>query len=192
MGGPPGGGAGAPPGGGAGAGGGYAGAQAKMGAQQACTKRPCAAALLGDVGRTTVAGRDEQAGTDLPIGENIYGPYEAGFGTQQDGILAGLGCNPGSKGHVEGGIDTHTADMMLGAQCEIEIPRWENGVYNFFAMWSVLIVSWSSSDDTTSSGLVDEDMSNEYESCRSSKKSHPPPHRPHSDVLHIMSNSGSR
>ena len=126
IGGPMGGGGGDP---GAG-GGGYAAAQAKMGAQQACTKRPCAAALLGDVGRTTVAGRDDQAAKDLPVWENIYGPYEAGFGTQQDNILAQLGCNPGSKGHVEGGIDTHTADMMLGAQCEIEIPRWENGMYD--------------------------------------------------------------
>ena len=92
------------------------------------TETPAAAALLGDVALTTVKGScatcQWAANGIFPIGENIYGPYEAGFGTQQNGILAGLGCggNPaGSLGHLPGGIDTKTAEAMLAHQCSIQL-----------------------------------------------------------------------
>jgi len=67
------------------------------------------------------------SGACFEVNEDIYGPFEAGFGSQQDGILAGLGCNPGSLGHVQGGIDTRTAEAMVSWQCKIELPRFEQG-----------------------------------------------------------------
>ena len=57
----------------------------------ACSALPCAASLLGDVGFTTTTGTFNTV--TLPVGENIYGPFEAGFTTMQDDILAGLGAH---------------------------------------------------------------------------------------------------
>ena len=94
-----------------------------------CTTTPCAAPLFGDVALTTVAGTDARTGRTVPVGENIYGPFEAGFSDQQDNILAGLGCNPGSKGHVPGGIDTWTAEQMVAHQCGVTLPRIEGNSY---------------------------------------------------------------
>ena len=65
-----------------------------------CPQPPCAAALLGDVGLTTAGGTDARSNKVFLPGENIFGPFEAGFSSQQDNILSGLGCNPGSLGHV--------------------------------------------------------------------------------------------
>ena len=85
-----------PPGGGAPAGGG-APPGGDTPSSPACSgNNPCPASLLGDVGLTTVTGTDERTSKSFPVGENIYGPFEAGFTSQQDGILAGLGCNPGA------------------------------------------------------------------------------------------------
>jgi hypothetical protein len=56
-------------------------------------------------------------------GENIYGPFEAGFGTQQDSILESLGCAQGSLGHVSGGIDTRLAEQLVAFQCSVALPR---------------------------------------------------------------------
>ena len=47
----------------------------------------------------------------------------------QDNILAGLGCSPGSLGHVTGGIDTHTAEQMVAHQCGVALPRYEGERY---------------------------------------------------------------
>jgi hypothetical protein len=47
----------------------------------------------------------------------------------QDNILAGLGCSPGSLGHVAGGIDTHTAEQMVAHQCGVTLPRYEGARY---------------------------------------------------------------
>ena len=44
---------------------------------------PCPAALLGDVALTTASGTDSRSGTTFDVGENVYGPFEAGFSTQQ-------------------------------------------------------------------------------------------------------------
>ena len=95
----------------------------------ACTSPPCAASLLGDVGLTTATGTDSRSGKTFAAGENIYGPFEAGFASQQDSILAGLGCNPGSLGHVAGGIDTWTAEQMVAHQCSVTLPRVEGNSY---------------------------------------------------------------
>lgn len=90
---------------------------------------PHAAAMLGDVGLTTVSGTVTRTGQVLPVGENIFGPFEAGFGTQQDNILQGLGCSSGSLGHIAGGIDTKTAEEMVAFQCSITLPRVEGNQY---------------------------------------------------------------
>merc|ERR1712176_349875 len=79
--------------------------------------------MLGDVGKTTVGGMDARTKTSFSAGENIYGPFEAGFGSQQDFILEALGCAQGSLGHVAGGIDTQTAEQMVAHQCDILLPR---------------------------------------------------------------------
>ena len=68
-----------------------------------CASHPCKiskASRLGDVGTTTVGGTDERTGTTFLAGENIYGPFEAGFGERQDSILRGLGCTDPSDGCV--------------------------------------------------------------------------------------------
>ena len=97
---------------------------------------------LGAVAVTTVAVSQEDIDNGLfvaaregattnrgQVGENIFGPFEAGFTARQNGILESLGCEDGSLGHVAGGIDTHTAEQMVAAQCDITLPRWENGQY---------------------------------------------------------------
>jgi len=103
------------PGGGANAGG--------PGGTTTCSGQPCAAPLLNDVALTTASGTNARTGKNFVAGENIYGPFEAGFGTQQNGILEGLGCSDGSLGHVPGGIDTHTAEQMVAQGCSITLPR---------------------------------------------------------------------
>ena len=105
------------------------GGQQGGGGQGGCATPPCAAPLLGDVGLTTATGTDARSGRTFTAGENIYGPFEAGFSTQQDGILSRLGCNPGSLGHVDGGIDTYTAEQMVAHQCGVTLPRVEGNDY---------------------------------------------------------------
>lgn len=95
-----------------------------------CSGSPCPASLLGDVGTTTVAGTDARTGDNFPIGENIYGPFEAGFASQQDNNLAALGCSTPSDGYLIGGIDTNTAEQMVAHQCSITLPRVENAGAN--------------------------------------------------------------
>eukprot|EP00931_Biecheleriopsis_adriatica_P066129 TRINITY_DN40535_c0_g1_i1.p1 TRINITY_DN40535_c0_g1~~TRINITY_DN40535_c0_g1_i1.p1 ORF type:complete len:386 (-),score=58.11 TRINITY_DN40535_c0_g1_i1:38-1195(-) len=94
-----------------------------------CSDPPCPASLLGDVALTTVTGTDSRSGITFQAGENIYGPFEAGFSSQQDSILEGLGCSQGSLGHVAGGIDTNTAEQMVAQQCSITLPREEGNSY---------------------------------------------------------------
>ena len=66
-----------------------------------------AAALLGNVGSTTVgkaASSTLYTQVTINAGDDVYGPFEAGFSSQQDNILAAMGCSTG-KGYVPGGID---------------------------------------------------------------------------------------
>jgi len=107
------------------------------GKTKAVTKTPAAAALLGDVATTTVVGKCAKCpfakSGVFPVGENIYGPYEAGFTEKQDFILAGLGCGgspEGSLGRLDGGIDTALAEKMVEHQCNVTLPRTDsNGNY---------------------------------------------------------------
>ena len=87
------------------------------------------AALLGDVGFTTVQGTDARTGNTFAAGENIFGPFEAGFSSQQDDILVMLGCANPVDGYIPGGIDTETAEQMVAAGCGITLPREEDGNY---------------------------------------------------------------
>jgi len=82
-----------------------------------------AAAMLGDVALTTATGTNARTGTHFNVGENIYGPFEAGFGSAQSTILMSLGCSTGSLGYVAGGIDVYTAEQMVASQCSIVLPR---------------------------------------------------------------------
>jgi hypothetical protein len=113
--------------GGGGGGGGAPAGNTGGGATSASSSH--AASLLGDVARTTVTGTDTRSGKTFPVGENIYGPFEAGFTSQQNFILEGLGCADGNDGHVAGGIDTATAEQMVAAQCGITLPRVEGNSY---------------------------------------------------------------
>ena len=101
--------------------------------------------MLGNVGSTTVESRAACAGVaggsslaaagtpgcrtwDGSVkypGENIFGPFEAGFGSQQSFILTWLGCSNAADGYVEGGIDTLTAESMVAYSCGVELPRYD-------------------------------------------------------------------
>jgi hypothetical protein len=73
-----------------------------------------------------VSGTDARTSATFPVGENVYGPFEAGFSAQQNQILESLGCAQGSLGWVAGGIDTRLAEQMVAFQCGITLPRTEN------------------------------------------------------------------
>ena len=85
----------------------------------ACDALPCPASLLGDVALTTVTGTGND-GTVFKVGENIYGPFEAGFGETQANILKTLGCTDANvkDAYLEGGIDTHLSEQMVAAACK--------------------------------------------------------------------------
>ena len=64
-----------------------------------CSSPPCAAPLLGDVGCTSVAGMETynhemlSIGDTISSGAHIFGPFEAGFTSQQDNIISTWGCS---------------------------------------------------------------------------------------------------
>lgn len=91
-----------------------------------CPNPPCGASLLGDVATTSVTGTDARSSNTFAMHENIYGPFEAGFSSQQDNILSALGCSDPLDGYVDGGIDTHTAEQMVAKACGVTLPRIEN------------------------------------------------------------------
>ena len=89
---------------------------------------PHAGAMLGRVGGTTVAtiaGKEDMTTSDGAADQDIYGPFEAGFTSAQDFILEALGCAAPSDGYVPGGIDTVTAESMVGYACGVELPRYD-------------------------------------------------------------------
>ena len=100
------------------------------------------AGLLGDVALTVVSGFATQAngadvgtaGATRNVGENIYGPFEAGFGTKQNMVITGqLGCNKGtSLCYSEGGTDVTIAEKICAYNCNITLPRTEGGKYYGF------------------------------------------------------------
>lgn len=84
--------------------------------------------LLGRIATTVVPGTVEypQLQSLIPIGSDIFGPFEAGFSTERQGnILSDLGCSVPVD--VPGGIDTHTAEQMIAYVCNVTLPRFENG-----------------------------------------------------------------
>jgi hypothetical protein len=98
--------------------------------------------MLGSVAFTTVA--VSQVDTDsgwfsrpfnsrvtgtAEIGEDIFGPFEASFTSQQDSVVSSLGCAGPADGYLDGGIDTYTAEQMLATSCNITLPRNEGNKY---------------------------------------------------------------
>jgi hypothetical protein len=85
--------------------------------------------LLGDVALTTISGTTVYADGQttgqtktLPVGENVYGPFEAGFSTQQDNVITnGLGCSTPSLCYSDGGIDTALSEALCAFQCSITL-----------------------------------------------------------------------
>lgn len=95
-----------------------------------CSSPPCAAPLLGDVGCTTVSGVEKykhemlNVGSEIASNAHIFGPFEAGFGTQQAQIIQNWGCTDPSVAYdSEGGTDIGTAESKVSKACNVELPR---------------------------------------------------------------------
>jgi len=95
-----------------------------------CSSPPCAAAKLGDVGCTTVSGTEQykheliRAGGTVASNAHIFGPFEAGFTSQQASIISNWGCSdPSVVYDSEGGKDIGIAEAHVAHMCNIEFPR---------------------------------------------------------------------
>eukprot|EP00930_Biecheleria_cincta_P076112 TRINITY_DN6331_c0_g1_i2.p1 TRINITY_DN6331_c0_g1~~TRINITY_DN6331_c0_g1_i2.p1 ORF type:complete len:399 (-),score=30.46 TRINITY_DN6331_c0_g1_i2:310-1446(-) len=95
-----------------------------------CSSPPCAAALLGDVGCTTVSGTETlkhelvAAGGTISSNAHIYGPFEAGFTSKQDSIIKNWGCStPSVVYDADGGKDINVAEKFVAHACNIQFPR---------------------------------------------------------------------
>jgi len=95
-----------------------------------CASPPCAAKIYGDVGCTTVSGVTlynhelTTKGQTIASNAHIYGPFEAGFGSQQYSIIEGWGCtNPPDVYDSAGGLDLQIAEQKVAKVCNIELPR---------------------------------------------------------------------
>ena len=96
-----------------------------------------ASMLEGDVARTVVAGEVAQLQTTgqpgaVESGASIFGPFEAGFGPQQDFLIEGFGCDTPSACYSAGGMDTQVAEAFCAKACGLTMPRWDDGVYVAF------------------------------------------------------------
>jgi hypothetical protein len=87
------------------------------------------ASMLGSVGKTTVAGTDPYSGIYFPANTIIAGPFEAGFDSAIDTLLAWLGCSPASKGYLVGGIDTAASVLAVSYQCGVSLPSISSTLY---------------------------------------------------------------
>ena len=101
-----------------------------------CASPPCAIALLGDVGCTTVAGTETykheliEAGGQVPSNSHIHGPFEAGFTATQKTIIENWGCADASVAYdPAGGKDISIAEAILAHACNIVFPRIEGTTY---------------------------------------------------------------
>lgn len=95
-----------------------------------CSKPPCAAALRGDVGCSTVAGVETYShellkkGDSIPKDAHIFGPFEAGFGVMQKSIIEGWGCSDATVVYDDaGGLDIDIAEKKAAYKCGIQLPR---------------------------------------------------------------------
>ena len=106
-------------------------------------KLQSAVPTVGNAGLTTVVATTPMTGngqgwsiqsTSLPVGTSIFGPFEAGFGAQQDGVIQQqFGCSNPSKCYSDGGWDTRLAQGACAGACGVALPRWESGRYYGFA-----------------------------------------------------------
>jgi len=108
-----------------------------------------AAALLGTIALTTVAGADPYSGINFPVGTTIAGPFEAGFDSMIDTLLSWLGCSPASKGYLVGGTNTQVATEAVAYQCGTTLPEVSGGVFKSL-MWSMGVHSPPDSAGCTS------------------------------------------
>ena len=90
-----------------------------------CNSPPCAASLLGDVGLTTATGMIRVPASRSPPAKIFTAHSRLASTASRTVFPEGLGCSPGSKGHVSGGIDTFTAEQMVAYQCGVTLPRVE-------------------------------------------------------------------
>ena len=117
----------AQPGGGPGGGGG-----ASACANPTQTSNPQAASLRGDVGCTTSASPaltysheiSETVGGTIATNAHIYGPFDAGFSSSQDGLISNWGCSPTSLAYdATGGLDLGYEHAKLAVVCGVTLPR---------------------------------------------------------------------
>jgi len=101
-----------------------------------CDSPPCAASLLQDDGCTTVDGTATytheliSAGGTIPSGSHIYGPFEAGFTSDQSSIISAWGCSdPSVTYDSEGGQDLGLATSHVAYLCDIDFPRIDGNTY---------------------------------------------------------------
>jgi hypothetical protein len=76
-----------------------------------------AAPLLNDVAFTTVVCPGTSGG-ERPVGEDIFGPFEAGFSSQQETTSSRKsGVQRVKATSMAGGIDTGTSDLIVARDC---------------------------------------------------------------------------
>ncbi|KAK3286003.1 hypothetical protein CYMTET_6411 [Cymbomonas tetramitiformis] len=105
-------------------------------ANPSCPSPPCAASYLGDVGCTTVAGAEVydhellKEGDIIAANSHIFGPFEAGFTSNQDFIIEDWGCSdPSVVYDAVGGRDIRIATLEVAEKCNVEFPRIEGNTY---------------------------------------------------------------
>jgi len=95
-----------------------------------CSSTPCAAELLGDVGCTRLSGiaaynhELTKKGGTIATNAHIFGPFEAGFSTQQKMIIENWGCKDATVAYdTVGGTDIAIAELRVSYLCKIKLPR---------------------------------------------------------------------
>ena len=88
---------------------------------------PWSAPVYGAIGETFAQGRDLD-GMVHPANTEIFGPFLTAISSKQNAeLLAWLGC-PAGVGSVPAGVDSSTAEQVIAAQCNLQLPRiTENG-----------------------------------------------------------------
>jgi len=70
------------------------------------------------------------AGGTIAANAHIFGPFEAGFTSQQDNIITNWGCTtPSLVYDTEGGKDIGIAESHVAYTCDIEFPRTVGNTY---------------------------------------------------------------
>jgi len=89
------------------------------------TDKPSAGASLGNVGYTTATGTDVYSSKAHTTGENIYGPFEAGFSSSQTASFTSFGCSSANaaKATFDAGFDTDTVAQYVSYVCGVTLPQ---------------------------------------------------------------------